>query len=454
MSVEKTDKSIDHKSIEHTTDKHEKNSPKHIHKELLGIGSGRRPDLKDELKKGVYTPELTNYTREQEKTLKNILHWKEGHEKTPEQVKNQIVDRILKAKYWPFYKKAVENWQTPKEIREDYLKKNWTALDKKITTKTKDWKEITETRYKAIIDKNKDFAKLNTKKNPDFTKQLLTVYWTDTVKQFNSVIWEAWEKWKKLPTNLEEFDEFIKGKILEKQIAELKKEDPEKTVDKKAVEKQVEKAMKSNPNYVKSALSKNSSEWQTNNFEKGTSIANKQALTKAIDSLPEGSKARLLLTNAEKYLDLSEKKPEDRKKLQALLWFDPAKTPWCKWFFNAIAKKSWIQLNSAWNLGALSWQNDWRKLDLNKEKPMPGDEVVVRRKWTTSAWTPGWHIWYFIWMSTNWHPIIIWWNQWGWRVSIKEERRPIVSINRIIPQEEEENDKTSIKEHKNWNKKN
>ena len=171
-------------------------------------------------------------------------------------------------------------------------------------------------------------------------------------------------------------------------------------------------------------------------------------LDKTIASLPEWQ-TRRMLEDAKQYLGLNENNREDNKKLRELLWFDPAKTPWCKWFVNAIAKKNWINLNSAWSLSSRAWEWDWRKLSLPWEKPMPGDLVIVERKWLTSAWTPGGHIWIFIWTSPSWNPIIIWWNQWKWEVSIKEEKRPIISINRVVSKEEETKNKKHMEKNNN-----
>ncbi|MDQ7023848.1 MAG: NlpC/P60 family protein [Candidatus Gracilibacteria bacterium] len=113
----------------------------------------------------------------------------------------------------------------------------------------------------------------------------------------------------------------------------------------------------------------------------------------------------------------------------------------CKGFINAIAKKKGITLNSAGSLSSLAGQNDGRKLKLPGEKPMPGDIVIVSRK-------GGGHIGIFLGMSPDGNPIIIGGNQGKGVVSIKEEKRSVVSINRLVSKDEEQKNKEYMEKNK------
>ncbi|MDQ7023847.1 MAG: hypothetical protein Q9M97_10290 [Candidatus Gracilibacteria bacterium] len=143
------------------------------------------------------------------------------------------------------------------------------------------------------------------------------------------MIEEAGKRGEKLPKNLEEFDKFVEAKIIEKEMERLKKEDPEYKPNKEELKKIAKESRKSNPNYTKSALTNYNSVGQKYSFEKNpNNKANMEMITNAKNSLPEGSKARAMLEEAEKYIGLNENNPSDNKKLRDLLGFDPAKTPW------------------------------------------------------------------------------------------------------------------------------
>jgi hypothetical protein len=79
--------------------------------------------------------------------------------------------------------------------------------------------------------------------------------------------------------------------------------------------------------------------------------------------------------------------------------------------------------------------------EVNEKELLPWDLVIVSRKW----WAGG-HIWFYVWMSKNGHPIILWWNQWKWVISLKEEKRPVLGFRRIASEEESK----KIKESINW----
>ena len=164
-----------------------------------------------------------------------------------------------------------------------------------------------------------------------------------------------------------------------------------------------------------------------------------------IAKLPENSKAKGILTTALYFAKMSEnlaKKglpTEWNKELDNFLWVSSKDIPWCKAFTNAVLDKNWVA-HTPWNYSrsALSLPN---RIDQNDGKKFqPGDLVIVWRSWSATDWAPGWHIWIFVWMSPNWHPIIVWWNQ-SHRVTVKEERRPILWIRRVISNEEAKKDK-------------
>ena len=185
----------------------------------------------------MYSPNLKKVKEEWKeggKKLGDILHpkeWvKEWDEKELDKVKNEIIDKILEDKYGEFYKIAIEKGQTKEELREKYLEDNEKKLNEKVfdkewnemMIKDKYWKEINKTKYDEILEKNENLAKLNTEKNLEFTKELLVVYGVNWLSQYEWLIKEAWERGEKLPSNLEEFDKFIKGFSIENPEAHKK----------------------------------------------------------------------------------------------------------------------------------------------------------------------------------------------------------------------------------------
>jgi len=160
-------------------------------------------------------------------------------------------------------------------------------------------------------------------------------------------------------------------------------------------------------------------------------------LKEIIDKLPEGKIKNILTSGYQKASEWWSEKWNHKKELDEFIWFDTATTPWCKWYVNAECRANNIPYTKS--LAAKSWLNMWK--EVNEKELLPWDLVIVSRKW----WAGG-HIWFYVWMSKNGHPIILWWNQWKWVISLKEEKRPVLGFRRIASEEESK----KIKESINW----
>ena len=409
-----------------------------------------------------YSPNLKKLKEEWKKTWKEllkILHWKENAEITEKSWRSEVLKvldtEILKTlPEWQdidsiatILKKpdgsSFESKEEAKDfLREQFLKWKIKELDTPLldkdgnVLKDKNWNEITN--YTKALEENPILWDIE-KNNPELSKEILAIYWVEKLNALSPILEKLKKDWKDIPNNLEDLNKLFIEKLALEQAKQLKKEDPDKPLEESVLKDAAKKILEWNTNVLWSLASWwNAELWQNINFEAWNALANSAELSKAIDSLPEWSKARKALEISQKFLWYNEKDPKQRAELKSFLWFDPAKTPWCKGFVNAVMKNAWISLNSAWSLAARSWVMDWRKLKIPQEQPKPGDLVIVERKWTTTSWTPGWHIWIFIWMSAEGKPIMIGWNQWN-RVSIKVERRPIISINRVVPEWDQDN---------------
>lgn len=275
------------------------------------------------------------------------------------------------------------------------------------------WKEVTPNLSESIDQKMYDW--------------LLEKYGKERLDAMSKIYEELkWTEWFKAPQTIEEFEALMKNRLADGQQAWLiwDADVPwEESVVEWAASEMLGWASSWQlwayaapswaPNYPSSSLKL--SPWEA--------VANDAQLQKAIaEAETSNPKAAALLKTAGSFL--WPKGKEWSKELAAFLELDPCKTAWCKAFVNKCCKANWIPLNSSGSLFSLDSMNDGRPLKQN-ESPLPWDLVMVRRN-------GGWHIWFCLWMSANGNPIILWWNQWEpWEVSIKEEKRELVWINRV-----------------------
>lgn len=89
-------------------------------------------------------------------------------------------------------------------------------------------------------------------------------------------------------------------------------------------------------------------------------------------------------------------------------------TAWCMSFVQQVLKDLGKQ-----PVKPTAWARDGLNIGTPVTKPSPGDLVIVERG-------EGGHIGFYIGESDSGNPIIIWWNQGSWEVSVKEETRPVL----------------------------
>ena len=311
--------------------------------------------------------DLKAYAKERAESL---FDWKETNEKTPGKIRNEIVDWILKEKLWEKYEKYIKTWYTKEVLREKYLESN----KKILVAKDKDWKEIKSEKYIQILEKNKNFAKLNTDDNPNFTKELLIVYWEKEIEWYEWLIETVWKRWEKLPTTLEEFDSFIDEKA-ENFVSYGNTSKKEIWVDIENYKKIIE----ANPNNEKAKwilgfLEKLfNMDWNFNNFYNW----NLWKLPEWLEEIPPS--IRKVLEVAMSQVWVNEMDGSADKYLQEIwhTWRRSAwdKNAWCAAFVNWTLMKSWMDYNSS--LASQSFIN----------------------------WAWKWHVWFKVWNQ------LLWWNQ-------------------------------------------
>ena len=318
--------------------------------------------------------------------IDKILEWEESSEKSPEKVKAradilkvmdsrieetlpewQDIDSIAKILKKPDWTKFETEKKAKEFLREQFLSWEIKSLDIK---NTDNW----TTKYENILKNNKKLADLNTEKNPEFAKELIWVYWIDEIEWYEWLIKSAWKRWKKLPTNLEEFDAFI-NEQWEYIVSQ-------NNSDKKDIGKDIEnynKIIKANPDnekarWILAFLEKLfNKDWDFNTFYNW----NLWKLPEWLDKMSPSIKKVLEVWmsqiwvnerdgSADKYLQ------EIWHKWRKSAWNENA---WCAAFVNWTLKKSWMDYNSS--LASQSFIN----------------------------WSWKWHVWFKIWNQ------LLWWNQ-------------------------------------------
>jgi len=293
------------------------------------------------------------------------------------------------------------------------------ALQAALNATLTDPEALTEQGYEWI-------AGLNDTMDSDMLGWLIDQYGKERLDALSEMYAEmASEEWFEAPETVEEFQELMEAAIAERERVGLEWDDPGSSPDDGALANAARQVISGGSAWQ--LRSYNNSGWRVPRnapeLAPWNAEANRAQLDTAISEAPT-EQARQLLTKAGEFLGMNE--TTNRAELQRFLGFNPGQTPWCKGFTNKCAEASWIQLASSGSLFSLSWMNDGRQISWS-EKPLPWDQVMVRRD-------GGWHIWFYIWTAPSWDPIIIWWNQWsnGWgEVSIKVESRPLVWITRI-----------------------
>jgi len=218
--------------IEQTENKEVKESP-YSQKSISekAIKAAKSPDIRKAVYSQIQSPELKRFTEEKDAELKAILEWKENNEKTPEKVRTKIMMDRMNPDTVPNYvdrlkqRIADNGWSlTSKEdinkAREELNQKIYSERKEKLDSSLtdKEWKPlynkegvlITKTEYQSILEKNTILNNLNTEKNPEFVKELLSVYWNKEIEGFSKVLAE-----KNVKT-LEEADKVITEETLKR----------------------------------------------------------------------------------------------------------------------------------------------------------------------------------------------------------------------------------------------
>ena len=327
-----------------------------------------------------------------------------------------------------------ENLKTLAE--EHIVKQRKAQLDKK-------W-ENGKTIYESILSKNEALQKFD-KINPDFTKELIAVYWKDLATAYAKLLKDIPKE--DLPDNLKDFNKLAQEKYattLKKELDGDNKADQEDGSDAKAVsdetiKKQVERNFRDSKSVE--AMASASSWWfesKWNAFEAWTMTPEK--FNEILNKLPEW-KVKQAFENAKPLMWVNEKDKRIKEYLNKH-WqnIDPAKTPWCRAFVNAFLDDAWVKTN--WSLSARDGAKTiWKEVD--SKNLVPGDVVVCERHWKASDGSPGGHIWIFLGMSPNGHPIMLWWNQHN-TISVKEEKRNIIAFRQAMSDEEHEKIKQAV----------
>ncbi len=374
------------------------------------------------------TPEKKEKKVENPKTLRDeALSFGKAVEDDAESAVNQL-GRIKWEKqneetltYWEKIPELDTNWDV---ITWEWNEKN----NEKNDWVSKNPSEKTSENSEEVVE----LWKLEAITSAKLVKELQAKYWKEKTATFTEMIQEMKDSWKIIPDSMEAIEAMLEDYIAKKEALELRNEDPTKPLEEWVVREAASNVLQNgSPDQMKSYNTPSES-WKNVDFAPGNASQDIWQLTDAISNAPN-EKARVFLEAAKRMIWKDE--TQDRAELKSFLWFDPKSTPWCKWFTNACAKEAGISLASAGSLYSRAWANDWEKRRIPWEKPLPGDIVIVERA-GSAGWAPAGHIWIFVWMSPNWKPIIVWWNQgwsreWGGWVTISEERRPIVSINNV-----------------------
>ena len=344
---------------------------------------------------------------------------------------------------------------SPEKLKELASKRLVDDRVKTLEKKEENWKTV----YENQLEKYKELKRFDSI-NPKLTKELISVYGPKLTASYAKLLKDVPKE--QFPHSLEEFDAFMREKYAIKYAKERKGDaiaDGEDGSDGKPLINGNDVSYEVAQNaYNADAVSNLASIWdytaRKNQFEHGNMDIPKnieeqrKILQEVIEKLPEDSKIRKMLKDVEPLLWVNEKDGRIKDFLNSHKQnIDPAKTAWCRAFVNAALIDAQIPIssNSLYSREALTSMHN----EVNNAKDLvPWDIVIVERNWKASdGKLPGGHIWFFLWMSKNGHPIILGWNQHN-SLTIKEEKRPILWFRRAMSYEEA----NKIRKAMNWEK--
>ena len=200
------------------------------------------PDSIKSIKKGADTSKFfekkgwNDVSKKTNEKSDNKEVWKEKHElklRSREAVLKDM-DNITPVELWEWFNEKIaeisaEKWDLTKEgyesAKKEYIKsmKEWDLQqilgnrevenDKEIIV-TKDWKEITTSKFKQILEWNKWLQNIE---DPELQREIVSMYGPEKTKKYSSYLEDIQKDWK-MPETIEEFDKMMNEQVVKRWV--------------------------------------------------------------------------------------------------------------------------------------------------------------------------------------------------------------------------------------------